>query len=149
MPANKTQSTGDSVSDFLESLGDPQQRLDSYTLLGIMSDLSQSKPVMWGESGKSSIIGFGSYHYKYKSGREGDWFLVGFAPRKQSLSIYLSCDLSSEKLGFEGLGHYKKGKGCLYIKRLSQVNMAVLQELIRQAIQATQGYARSMQSAKS
>ena len=86
---------------------------------------------MWG----TSIVGFGEFHYKYASGREGDWFLVGFSPRKNALTLYLMCDLS--QLSFDGLGKCKKGKGCLYIKRLSEVNKNCLEKLIKQSIRMT------------
>ena len=92
---------------------------------------SLAKPHLWG----TSIIGFGEYHYTYASGREGDWFLTGFSPRKQALYLYLMCDLANDGLTFDGLGKYKIGKGCLYIKRLSDIDLKVLEQLIKDSIE--------------
>lgn len=104
MKANKTQKTSENVEWFLSSISEEQKRLDCLKLLDIMQDLTQAPPAMWG----TSIVGFGEYHYRYKTGREGDWFLTGFAPRKQALTLYLMCDLSHDGLNFDGLGKYKK-----------------------------------------
>lgn len=90
-------------------------------------------PVLWGET----IIGFGTYHYKYASGREGDWFLAGFAPRKSALTIYLYCDLDHKELSFDNLGKHKRGKGCLYIKKLSDIDLNVLKNIVRKAVALT------------
>lgn len=95
-----------------------------------MQEITGEFPHLWGKS----IVGFGEYHYIYKSGREGDWFLTGFSPRKQALSLYLMCDLSHDGLDFKGLGKYKKSKGCLYIKRLSDVDLEVLKRIIEDSI---------------
>ena len=86
---------------------------------------------MWG----NSIIGFGNYHYKYESGREGDWFLCGFSPRKQNLSIYLMCNFDGLEDLLTDLGKYKKSVGCLYIKKLEDINIKVLEKMIKRAIQ--------------
>ncbi|MEL0301787.1 MAG: DUF1801 domain-containing protein, partial [Flavobacteriaceae bacterium] len=99
-------------------------------LLDLMGEITQAEPHLWG----TSIIGFGEYHYKYKTGREGDWFLVGFSPRKQALTLYLMCDLSHDGLNFTGLGKHKLGKGCLYIKRLSDINIDILKKIIKDSI---------------
>ena len=115
---------------FLSSVIEEQKREDSYTLLNLMGEITQAEPRLWG----TSIIGFGEYHYKYKTGREGDWFLVGFSPRKQALTIYLMCDLSHDGLNFTGLGKHKLGKGCLYIKRLSDINIDILKKIIKDSI---------------
>jgi len=130
MKQNKTQKTNESISLFLSSVTEEQKREDSYTLLNLMREITQAEPHLWG----TSIIGFGEYHYKYKTGREGDWFLTGFAPRKQALTLYLMCDLSHDGLDFTGLGKYKLGKGCLYIKRLNDINMAILKSIIKDSI---------------
>ena len=130
MKQNKTQKTNESISLFLTSVTEEQKREDSYTLLNLMREITQAEPHLWG----TSIIGFGEYHYKYKTGREGDWFLTGFAPRKQALTLYLMCDLSHDGLDFTGLGKYKLGKGCLYIKRLNDINMAILKSIIKDSI---------------
>ena len=130
MTQNKIQKTNENVRLFLSSVAEEQKREDSYTLLNLMGEITQAKPHLWG----TSIVGFGEYHYKYKTGREGDWFLTGFAPRKQALTLYLMCDLSHDGLDFTGLGKYKLGKGCLYIKRLSDINLAVLKKIIQDSI---------------
>ena len=130
MKQNKTQKTNESVRLFLSSVAEEQKREDSYTLLNLMGEITQAEPHLWG----TSIIGFGECHYKYKTGREGDWFLTGFAPRKQALTLYLMCDLSHDGLDFSGLGKYKLGKGCLYIKRLSDIDVKVLKRIIQDSI---------------
>ena len=130
MKQNKTQKTNESIRLFLSSVTEEQKREDSYTLLNLMVEITQAEPHLWG----TSIIGFGEYHYKYKTGREGDWFLTGFAPRKQALTLYLMCDLSHDGLDFNGLGKYKLGKGCLYIKRLSDIDVEVLKRIIQDSI---------------
>ena len=130
MKENKTKQTNENVEWFLSSIEEDQKREDCQHLLDIMQEITQQPPKMWG----TSIVGFGEYHYKYKTGREGDWFLIGFAPRKQALTLYLMCDLSHDGLDFEGLGKYKKGKGCLYVKRLSDVNLNVLKRIIKDSI---------------
>ena len=130
MKENKTQKTNDNVTLFLSSIEEEQKRNDCLSLLKMMQEITQAPPNMWG----TSIVGFGEYHYKYKSGREGDWFVTGFAPRKQALTLYLMCDLSHDGLDFNDLGKYKKGKGCLYVKRLSDVNTAVLKRIIKDSI---------------
>ncbi len=134
MKANKTQKTSENVEWFLSSISEEQKRLDCLKLLDIMQDITQAPPAMWG----TSIVGFGEYHYRYKTGREGDWFLTGFAPRKQALTLYLMCDLSHDGLNFDGLGKYKKSKGCLYIKRLSDIDLAVLKRIIKDSIKIIQ-----------
>ena len=131
MKKNKTQKTEESIELFLSSIDDEQKRKDSYTLLELMFNITKAKPHLWG----TSIIGFGEYHYTYASGREGDWFLTGFSPRKQALSLYLMCDLANDGLTFDGLGKYKIGKGCLYIKRLSDIDLKVLEQLIKDSIE--------------
>ncbi len=130
MTKNKTQKTNKRVDLFLNSIVEDQKRLDCERLVKLMGKITQEKPKLWG----TSIIGFGEYHYKYATGRQGEWFLTGFSPRKQALSLYLMCDLAHEKLNFEGLGKFKKGKGCLYIKRLTQIKLDVLEKLIVDSI---------------
>lgn len=123
----KTKSTDASVEDFLRSVPDPQRREDAFRVLELMKELTGEMPRMWG----SSMIGFGSYHYKYASGREGDWFVTGFSPRKDNLTLYIvpGPDQHGGLLG--QLGKYKTGKSCLYIKRLSDVDWPTLAELVR------------------
>jgi hypothetical protein len=97
----------------------------------MMEKLTGSKPKMWGES----IVGFGDYRYKYASGREGDWFLAGFSPRKQNLTIYIMGYLEFYTELLEGLGKFKHGKGCLYIKKLDDIDLNVLESLITTSIE--------------
>lgn len=126
----KTQKNRASVSAFLNSIADSHQRSDAKAVLQIMKRISRDKPAMWG----SSIVGFGSYHYRSKSGREGDWFVVGFSPRKQALVLYLMGGLESQKELLKKLGKHKTGKGCLYLKRLSDVDLRILESLIRHSV---------------
>jgi len=127
MSQNKTRPTTTSVTSFLDSIEDEIQRQDSYTLISIMKGITGEEPVMWGPS----IIGFGSYHYKYDSGREGDMMLTGFSPRRQSLSLYMLAGFNKYEALLQKLGKHKTGKSCLYIKRLTEINMDVLTELIK------------------
>jgi len=123
---NKTTATEKSVEDFLDDVKDDQKREDSYKILDMMKRLSGYEPKMWG----SSIIGFGEYHYKYESGREGDMCRIGFSPRAQNLSIYFMPGYADFSEDLSRLGKHKLGKSCLYIKRLSDVDEAVLEEMI-------------------
>ena len=131
MKQNKTQRTDNSVSLFLDQIEPKQKRKDSHALVALMSQITAEKPKLWG----TSIIGFGDYHYKYKSGREGDWFLTGFSPRKNALTVYLMCDLSHEGLDFDGLGKYKLSKGCLYFKKIEDFDLNVLTQIIEDSIE--------------
>ena len=131
MKQNKTQRTDNSVSLFLDQIEPEQKRKDSYALVALMSKITAEEPKLWG----TSVIGFGDYHYKYKSGREGDWFLTGFSPRKNALTVYLMCDLSHEGLNFDGLGKYKLSKGCLYFKKVEDVDLNVLTQIIKDSIE--------------
>ncbi len=126
----KTLPTGESVTAFLEEVPDEIKRNDCRTLLGIMKRATGSQPRMWGHS----IVGFGTYHYTYTSGREGDWFLTGFSPRKQDLTIYIMPGFDRYTSLMHRLGKHKTGKSCLYIKRISEINLAVLKELIGQSV---------------
>lgn len=122
----KTKKNDEDVSTFIQQVDSTASKEDCITLVEMMSRLIDATPKMWGPS----IVGFGSYHYKYASGREGDWFVCGFSPRKNGLSVYLSCDLSQPKELLEKLGKYKMGKSCLNIKKLSDIDLNVLEELI-------------------
>jgi hypothetical protein len=130
MAENKTQPNSKNVQEFLEKIGDPVKQNDSRALVQMMQEITDSEPVMWGDS----IVGFGDYHYKYASGREGDWFQVGFSPRKQSLTIYVMGYLEQYGTILQNLGKHKHGKGCLYINRLEDVDMEVLRNLIETSI---------------
>jgi len=125
--ANKTQPTGGSVAAFVAGLADERRRADSERLIALMSELTGEPATMWGPS----IIGFGSYHYRYASGREGDAALVGFSPRKAALSLYVSAEEGVRADLLARLGPHKVGKGCVYVKRLSDVDERVLADLIR------------------
>ena len=133
MSTNKTKPTTRSVELFLDDLIPEQRKKDSWTLYRLMEKITGSQGVLWG----TSIIGFGDYHYKYASGREGDWFLTGFSPRKNALTLYLMCDISHEFIDFSTLGKHKKGKGCLYIKRLDDVDLKALENIIKTSISLT------------
>ncbi len=125
----KTQKNDASVTDFIESLDDEQKRADSHQLVKIFSKITGEKPVMWG----TSIIGFGFYHYKsQRSKQEGDWMLTAFSPRKQQLSLYIMSGPSKYPELLKKLGKHKISSGCcLYIKKLSDVNLDILRELIK------------------
>lgn len=127
----KTKENKGNVDKFLNSVENEQKRNDSFLLLELMKKITKEEPKMWGDS----IIGFGNYHYKYESGREGDWFLCGFSPRKQNLSIYLMCNFDGLEDLLTDLGKYKKSVGCLYIKKLEDINIKVLEKMIKRAIQ--------------
>jgi len=133
MSTNKTKPTTRSVELFLDDLIPEQRKKDSWTLYRLMEKITGSQGVLWG----TSIIGFGDYHFKYASGREGDWFLTGFSPRKNALTLYLMCDISHESIDFSTLGKHKKGKGCLYIKRLDDVDLKALENIIKTSISLT------------
>ena len=126
----KTKQTKASVEKFLNSVKDEKKREDSFKILELMKKITKEDPKMWGPS----IIGFGNYHYKYASGREGDWFLTGFSPRKQNLTLYIMSYLKKHKDLLKKLGKHKTGKGCLYINKLDDVDMNVLKELITASV---------------
>jgi hypothetical protein len=130
---NKTKPTRTSVAAFLNKIGDKQRREDCFAILELMRKVSNSEPVMWG----SAIVGFGTYHYVYESGREGDTVVIGFSPRKQNISIYLMGGLQPLEAELAQLGKYKTGKGCLYINSLSDVNVKVLNKVFTKAFKAT------------
>jgi len=125
--ANKTQPTDASVAAFVAGIPDPRQRADSERLIALMSEVTGEPATMWGPS----IIGFGSYHYRYASGREGDAPLVGFSPRKTALTLYASADEEVRADLLARLGPHKVGKGCVYVKRLSDVDEQALADLIQ------------------
>ena len=126
MAENKTQKTGASVDGFLAAVQHPRRREDGQVLLQMMREVTGLEPEMWGPS----IIGFGDDHYRYESGREGDIFLVGFSPRKQSLSLYLSDGFPEYDALLAALGKHRKGASCLYVNKLADIDLAVLRELV-------------------
>ncbi len=123
----KTKQTEKSVEKFLKSVKDTRQREDSFTVLKMMQKITNCEPKMWGPS----IIGFGVYHYKYASGREGDWPIAAFSPRKGNLTLYIMPGFERYKELMNKLGKFKTGKCCLYIKKLEDVNMSVLKDLVK------------------
>ena len=126
----KTKPTKQSVKDFVNAIKDEQRKKDCRTVSRIMKRITKANPKMWGPG----IVGFGSYHYKYASGREGDWFLVGFAPRKQNLTLYIMSGFKKYSALLKKLGKHKIGGSCLYVKRLDDVDMDVLTELIEDSV---------------
>ena len=129
MAENKTQPTKISVSSFLNKISDRQRRDDCFAIVDLMKKASKSDPVMWG----SAIVGFGSYHYVYESGREGDTVIIGFSPRKQNIAIYLTGGLKPIEKELTVLGEHSTGKGCLYLKSLGDVDRSVLLKIFTRA----------------
>ena len=127
----KTKRNKGDVEAFLNSVPEERKREDSYTILKLMKEVTGKEPEMWGES----IIGFGSYHYKYESGREGNWFLTGFSPRKQNLTLYIMAGFDEYDLLLSKLGKHKTGKACLYIKKMNDVDTTVLKELVKKSVE--------------
>lgn len=127
----KTQRNNGDVRAFLATVEHNQRREDSLTVLELMEEITGEPAKMWGES----IVGFGSYQYKYANGRDGEWFVVGFAPRKQALTLYIMSGFEAYDSLLENLGKFKTGKACLYIKKLTDVDMNTLRELITQSVE--------------
>ena len=130
MAKNKTTETASSVIEFLNAIADDIKRADSFSLLRIMEEQTAYPAKMWG----SSIVGFGSYHYKYASGHEGDAPLVGFSPRKNEFSLYLYQEFTEKEKLLQVFGKHKAGKGCIYIKKLSDIDEEVLRKLITSSV---------------
>ena len=130
MAEQKTKPTKVSVDKYLNTIENETKRKDSFELLEVMKKISKEDPKMWGPS----IIGFGSYHYKYESGHEGDCCRIGFSPRKDSFSLYLFPYLVQKSELMKTLGKYKAGKGCLYIKKLEDIDKSVLKALIKESL---------------
>ena len=132
MAANKTKPTRVSVASFVNGLSEPAKRSDSKAVIDLMQRATGEKPKMWGPS----IIGFGSLHYRYESGREGDTVLVGFSPRKPALVLYGVTGSPRAEVLLAKLGKHTAGKGCLYIKKLDDVDRSVLEQLIVESVAA-------------
>ena len=130
MAEPKTKPTKQSVASFFKSLPDPQVRQDCVTITKLMEEATGSKPTMWGPA----IVGFGSQHYKYASGREGDWPVIGFSPRKQNLTLYIMSGFDEQAELLQKLGKHTTAKSCLYIKRLSDIDLPTLKKLIRASV---------------
>lgn len=128
MADNKTKVNNASVKAYLEQVESETQKKEAYEILEMMKRITKQKPKMWGDA----LIGFDTYHYKYASGREGDWFITGFSPRKGKMSIYLLPTLLESSPLMEKLGKHKKGKGCLYVKTLDDIDKKVLEKLIKE-----------------
>ena len=135
MADNKTRPTGASVTAFMAAISDRAMRADAKKVAAMMRRATGKRAKMWGPS----IVGYGSYHYRYASGREGDFMITGFSPRKQALSIYIMPGFNRFQDLMSKLGKYKTGKSCLYIKRLSDVDEVVLEQLIKESV----GYMRA------
>lgn len=130
MAENKTKPTSLKAEDFISQVENPQKRSDSLKVMEMMKEITGKEPVMWG----SSLIGFDQYHYKYDSGREGDSLMVGFSPRKQALTIYIMPGFERFDDLMQKLGKYKTGKACLYIKKLEDIDLSILRELISESV---------------
>ncbi len=126
----KTKPNKESVNKFLEAVKDERKREDSFKVLELMKKVTKEEPVMWGPS----IVGFGSYHYKYESGREGDMCITGFSPRKQNLTIYIMPGFKRYSELMKKLGKHKTGSSCLYINKLEDVDLKVLKQLITESV---------------
>ena len=132
----KTQKNDGNIEIFLNSVTHDKRRADAFQVLELMKEVTGETPKMWGDS----IVGFGSYHYTYASGREGDWFLAGFSPRKQNLTLYIMSGFDEYDDLMARLGKFKTGKSCLYINKLEDVDQDVLKELVKKS---TEHMARS------
>ena len=130
MAENKTKATGASVTDFVKSIEDSQMRADAKKVASMMRRATGKRAKMWG----SSIVGYGTYHYKYDSGREGDFMVTGYSPRKRALTVYIMPGFGDFAPLMKKLGKYKTGKSCLYIRRLSDVDEKVLEQLIDRSV---------------
>ncbi len=128
----KTKPNDKDVNAFINTVTDTKKREDSFAILKLMKSVTKEEPKMWGDS----IIGFGSYRYKYASGREGEWCLTAFSPRKQNLTIYIMTGFDKYDGLMKKLGKHKTGKSCLYIKKLDDIDTEVLKELITQSVEA-------------
>ena len=126
----KTKRNDQSVDEFLQAIPDERRRKDCYTVLELMKKVTGEEPKMWGDA----IVGFGDYHYKYASGREGDWFFTGFSPRKQNLTLYIMSGFEEYNDLLNKLGKLKTGKACLYINKLKDVDLSVLRELVTKSV---------------
>ena len=144
MAEAKTKPTNESVKGFLNKVPDAARREDCFAIAKIMEEITGEKPRMWGPS----IVGFGSYHYKYASGHEGDWPMIAFSPRKQDLTLYLTLN-GYDKYGalMDQLGKHKTGKSCLYIKRLSDIHVPTLKKLIKASVKESRAEIKARKAA--
>jgi hypothetical protein len=128
----KTQKGDGDVDAFIAAIEDERKREDSRVLVSLMQKVTQEEPAMWGPS----IVGFGDVHYKYESGREGDWFRVGFSPRKQNLTLYITDYIKADDPLLAKLGKFTTGKACIYVKRLDDIDTGVLENLVKRSYDA-------------
>lgn len=135
----KTKPTAQSVADFLNRISDAERRADCFAVAKMMEEITGEKPKMWG----TGIVGFGSFHFKYASGREGDWLVTGFSPRKKDLTLYLMMGFEQHRELMKQLGKHSTGKSCLYIKRLSDIHVPTLKKLIKVSVKQLKDYAAS------
>lgn len=133
MAEPKTKKTETSVAAFLDRVKDEDRRADCLALVEMLRQATKCEPKMWG----ASIVGFGAYHYVYPSGREGDWFLAGFSPRKDGLTVYIMSGFAPFTAELEKLGKFKTGKSCLYLKSLADVDRKVLKKLCVESVKMT------------
>jgi hypothetical protein len=133
MSKNKTTETSKSVAGFINAVADETKRNDSFRIIEIMKKATSFDPKMWGPS----IVGFGSCHYKYASGHEGDMPIVGFSPRKPAIVLYLALDFDKKEIFLKQFGKHKTGKGCIYIKKLEDINIDILKEMINASVKHT------------
>src|SRR6185369_13006523 len=136
MAEQKTKPTNESVEDFLNRIPDAERRADCFAVAKIMEAITGERPVMWGPS----IVGFGTYHYKYASGREGDWPVTGFSPRKKDPTLYIMMGFEKHADLMKQLGKYSNAKSCLYIKRLSDIHVPTLKKLIKSSVKDLKNY---------
>lgn len=135
MAKNKTIETENSVTDFIQTFVEQEQKkIDSFELIDFLSECSGYPPKMWG----ASIIGFGKYHYKYKSGHEGEAPILGFSPRKSAISLYVYSDTDKSKTLLKDLGKFKMGKACIYVKKLTDIDLQILKQLCQESIRYIQ-----------
>ena len=139
MAEQKTKPTQASVKQFLNQVPEKERRDDCFTVVKIMEEITGHKPKMWGPS----IVGFGTYRYKYASGREGDWPITGFSPRKRDLTLYMMVGFEKQTELMKQLGKHSTGKSCLYLKRLSDIHIPTLKKLIKWSIKELKNHPMS------
>jgi Domain of unknown function (DU1801) len=139
MAEQKTKPTGKNVNAFLDGIADQSRRTECYAMVDMMKRVTGTEPKIWG----TGLVGFGNYHYKYASGHEGDCFITGFASRKSALTLYITAGLERFPKLLEKLGKHKAGKGCLYIKNLDDVNLSVLEDLLKKSVDHTKATYKS------
>lgn len=139
----KTKVTKQSADTFINKIPDKQMREDCQQLVTMMKQVTKAEPVMWGPS----IVGFGNWTYKYESGREGDWFIMGFSPRKQNLSLYIMPGLDDFENELSKLGTFKTGQACLYVKRLDDIDSKVLRQIMTRAVKSVKTTEKRMHAA--